>query len=239
VAGPTPVPTPAIFQEGGRTAPFLAGGKGRFGPVEATKPDTVRVERLEARPSSNGLLVTGELVNLGDDHARGVIEVWATRRDGTILRVFKSFAELSPRDRRALSHELVAPTQSSDPRSLRFETTAARAHLLPNVHSWEPEGKEYLESVACLGYWGKPVVNEKTKEVDQVEIHVRSSCPAPVPAARTWFTLRVQVDRVIESWSEDTLARFLEDVPPYGETTLVLPAKVKKDMRVRVEAWRP
>lgn len=237
--GAAPISASPLGQEGGRAPSPQAGGKGRFSAAEATTPDKVRAERVAGRPWSNGLLVTGELVNSGDSHERGVVEISAMRRDGTVLRGLESFNGLAPRGRQAFSRELLAPTQSSDPRSLRFETAATRVHLLPHLNSWDPGAKEYMESVACLGYWGKPVVNEKTKEVDQVEVHVRSSCRVPVPAGRTWFILRVQVDRVIESWSSNTMARFLEDVPPYAEITQLLPARVKNDMRIGVEPWRP
>ena len=119
------------------------------------------------------------------------------------------------------------------PASLRFETATAKIDFPPELS----ESRRDLKALACLAYWGRPLTNEKTKESDRVEIHVRNSCLDPIQASRTWFTLRVQFDSTVETWSQDTTARFLEDVPAGGEIAQILPAKVKKDMRTRVEGW--
>jgi S1-C subfamily serine protease len=223
----TPVPASGNSQ---------AGGSGLLSVSSVTTTDKVRVEGFKAGSTSRGVLVYGEAVNVGPDPERGVIEVCATRRDGTIARALASFDSVWPGRRTRFSAELLAPSPSSDPRSLRVETAVARGHVPPRMGRWDPGAQDYLEAVNCLSYWGNPVLDRRSKDPAQVEVHVQSSCARAVPATATWFYL--QPDSAPLSWN-GTLWRFFEDVSAHGQVTQTLPVEAKKGERIRAVAWRP
>ncbi len=235
----TPVPASGSLQELARRPRVLSPESGPRLNLRATttRAERVRVEGVAWRRIRNGLVIAGEVVNVGDRREKGVVEVSAKRRDGTTVRAFAGVLDLASGRRERFSALLLAPTHPESP--LLPETTAAEPHLLPVTSRDLPEGREYLEAVGCLSFWGKPVsFNDDTKRFEQVEVHVQSICTRPVPAANTWFEVAVEFDEG-RPGRDRSLWLFLEDVPAHGEITELVPVPVKKDMRVGAEAWRP
>ncbi|MDL2716163.1 MAG: hypothetical protein PT977_00280 [Acidobacteriota bacterium] len=194
----------------------------------------MRTENVSARVETSGLVISGDLVIERVALVQGVIEVFASRRDGTTAQGFVPFKEFQGRT--TFSSELAAPNVLTDPRSLRFDTAGARLHILPSFRLWAPEGREYEVQAACLGFWAKPVFNEKAKVFDQVEVHVQNSCPNAVSSENTWFNLAIEADSFGRT-NAGELGLILRDVPAHGEITQLVPAKVEKDRRVFVVVW--
>jgi S1-C subfamily serine protease len=230
--------TPAV-PGGGPEKGGPGPSRGRLSVSEVTTTDRVSLDGVRAVPSSGGLLVAGEVVNVGRDFEQGFIEISATRRDGTVVRKLVTLPGLDGGRRTGFSAELAAPP-GEDPRSLRAVTAAAKIHLLPHTNRSSPGYRDYLGYADCLAYWGRPAVDPKTLEADQVEVHAVNSCPQTVPAAATWFLVRLRALPGGLEWKlDDTAWRFLDDVPAHGELTQFVQLAVKKDAPVRVRAWRP
>lgn len=231
----TPVPAKRSLQDLASEKRNLSSGSSGRGTLSmTTRIESVRTERVSARVETSGLVISGDLVIDRVEHVRGVVEVFASRRDGTTAQGFVPFSGF--RGRTTFSSELGAPNVLTDPRSLRFDTAGARPHVLPSFPWWAPESREYEAQADCLGYWAKPVFNEKAHVFDQVEVHVQNSCPHAVSSENTWFNLAIEADSYGRT-NAGELGLILRDVPAHGEITQLVPAKVQKDRRVLVEVW--
>lgn len=265
----TPAPTPAPPPSAGRSTPIPAGGslqdlakrrrgfspdeglKGTFSVASEGSYGLLRHEGLTARPVPEGLLVEGKLVNKTEEGVYPALEIYATRRDGKIVRGIVGFVSdsgsipVGAGKSLPFSRVLSAPTDPADPASLRPETAGARIHLRPglshpsaSMSAYSLAGQEYLERIKCLTYWGKPMRSPKAKEDDQVEVHAMNACAWPVGSNDSWFAIRIQRDLAVESWDNRIYGLFVEDVPPKGELQQVIPATVPKGRTVRVKPWR-
>ena len=229
--------------------------KGTFSVASEGTSGPVRHEGLTARTVPEGLLVEGKLVNTSDYREWLALEIFATRRDGRITRAIYALGAISStsggsldsKSSRPFSRVLDAPADPKDSASLRPETAGARIHRQPGGEpgSWEayrftPAGRDYLERIKCLSYWGKSVHSPraKEKEDDQVEVHVQNRCAWPVRARDTWFAIRIQDEWGNEPWWNRVYGLFVEDVPPDGELRENISAPIPRGRRMRVLPYR-
>lgn len=264
----TPSPTPSPPPSMGRSTPVPAGGslqdlakrrrgfspaqgsQGAFSVASEGSYGLLRHDGLNARTVAEGLLVEGKLVNDSTESERVVLEIYATRRDGKVVRGIVGATEYLASSfkggkGRPFSLVLNAPADPANPASLRPETVAGRIHMPPTFgQRWQIAsdtlgGMDYLKRIECLSYWGKPIRNPKGKEDDQVEVHVLNACSWPVRSNDTWFSIRIAITADWGDRREDRIyGLFVEDVPPKGEIQEVVSAKVPRDRRVRVLPWR-
>ena len=240
----TPVPANGSLQELAKRRKAASSEVSVTGRLTASAEGTaglLRHEDLVARPVPEGLLIEGKVFDGRDRSgpwtALAVLEVFAKRRDGGVASGLV-ILDRGEGTRAPFARVLSAPSNPSDPASLRPETAGGRFHLRPEPPQFHPEDRDYLKYVECLRYWVKPLANPKASEDDLVEVHVLNSCAWGVPYQKTWFAIRIQKDISIEAWDTRIYGLFTEDVPARGELQQAVPAKVPHGRYVRVEPWR-